>query len=357
MTWRKTVATGWIAGLLALLAGLGVSSGLSAASEPLPALGIELDATSVSGLSAGAYMAEQIELTHASHLVGAGIVAGGPFACAESASGRAHVLWNELGSWENEVQSGTSCTQISAGVPDPKTLADRAKELAEAGEIDPVASLAAHKVYLFTGAKDEIVLSPVVEAAASFYKALGVPDANVHLEHSPVAGHSFITKTKGKDCGTSEKPYVSHCGYNQARAILEWIYGRPLVDPGPEPTGSFIVFDQSVFDKSPPDGLAEDGVVYVPAACAGTNSGCRLHVVLHGCQQSRDAVGEDFIKESGFAELADKNKLVILFPQTGIAATNGCFDWWGYTGLDFMGREAPQIAAIWAMVERLAAQP
>ena len=63
---------------------------------------------------------------------------------------------------------------------------------------------------------------------------------------------------------------------------------------------------------------------------------------------------EDFIKESGFAELADTNKFVILFPQTSLAAPNGCFDWWGYTGLDFMGKDAPQIAAIWAMVERLA---
>jgi hypothetical protein len=35
----------------------------------------------------------------------------------------------------------------------------------------------------------------------------------------------------------------------------------------------------------------------------------------------------------------------------------GCWDWWGYTGLDFLGKDAPQIAAIWAMVERLTKAP
>ena len=36
---------------------------------------------------------------------------------------------------------------------------------------------------------------------------------------------------------------------------------------------------------------------------------------------------------------------------------HGCWDWWGYTGLDYLGKDAPQIAAIWAMVEHLATQP
>ena len=54
------------------------------AAEQLPALGADLSATSVSGLSSGAYMAGQIEVAHSSQIVGAGIVAGGPFACAET---------------------------------------------------------------------------------------------------------------------------------------------------------------------------------------------------------------------------------------------------------------------------------
>lgn len=54
------------------------------AAEALPKLGADLAATSVSGLSSGAFMAVQIEVAHSKDIVGAGIVAGGPYACAES---------------------------------------------------------------------------------------------------------------------------------------------------------------------------------------------------------------------------------------------------------------------------------
>jgi poly(3-hydroxybutyrate) depolymerase len=100
-------------------------------------------------------------------------------------------------------------------------------------------------------------------------------------------------------------------------------------------------------------------VVYVPPSCT-EKPGCRVHIALHGCEQSREVVGDDFIKESGYAEIADANRLIILFPQakaiTGINP-QGCWDWWGYTGLDYLGKDAPQIAAIWAMVEHLAKAP
>ena len=45
---------------------------------PLPALGADLEATSVSGLSSGAFMASQFHIAHSRIVVGAGIVAGGP---------------------------------------------------------------------------------------------------------------------------------------------------------------------------------------------------------------------------------------------------------------------------------------
>jgi poly(3-hydroxybutyrate) depolymerase len=86
-----------------------------------------------------------------------------------------------------------------------------------------------------------------------------------------------------------------------------------------------------------------------------------VHIALHGCAQSRETegVGDTFVKESGFAEAADANRIVVLFPQAKASAANpyGCWDWWGYTGLDFLGKDAPQIKAIWAMAEQLATAP
>ena len=65
---------------LVMLGGLGILAGglgVAYATETLPRLGVTLSATSVSGLSSGAYMAGQIEVAHSKDIVGAGIVAGG----------------------------------------------------------------------------------------------------------------------------------------------------------------------------------------------------------------------------------------------------------------------------------------
>ena len=72
-----------------------------------------------------------------------------------------------------------------------------------------------------------------------------------------------------------------------------------------------------------------------------------------------EKVGDTFIKGAGFAEIADTNRLIVLFPQVKASIVNpqGCWDWWGYTDLDYLSKDAPQIAAIWAMVQELAMTP
>jgi poly(3-hydroxybutyrate) depolymerase len=328
----------------------------AAAAEDLPNLGVALPQTSVSGLSSGAYMAGQIEVAHSKDIVGAGIVAGGPFACAETASGQLFPYW-PIVVWQNATQAANACMKDSWGAPDAEKLAKRAKELAEDGKIDELSGLADDKVYLFSGNEDQTVVRAVVEAAKRFYQAAGVPEGNVTLVEKE-GGHAFLTETEGTACGLSKDPYVSDCDYDQARAILEWIYGAPLADPSPSPTGKFITFDQSAFNDGVPNGLAAEGVVYVPEDCVG-HTGCRLHIALHGCDQAHETVGDAFIEKTGFARYADTNRLVVLFPQIAGSVVNphGCWDWWGYSDIDYLGKDAPQIKAVWAMAERLAMQP
>ena len=338
--------TGFLAALLL------ASSG--ACADPLPPLGTALSETSVSGLSSGAYMAGQLQIAHAEDIVGAGIVAGGPFACAESANSRLFPFW-PTAVIQNAAKALNSCMDTTMGVPNPEDLVERAKELAADGDIAPLSALANHTVYLYSGNDDQTVTRPVVEAAKQFYDMAGVALGNVTLVKG-AGGHAFITEEGGAACGLSEGPYVSDCNYDQARAILGWIYG-PLEPASAVPQGEFLVFDQEVFSE-PGDSFADEGVVYIPSTCR-SEPGCRVHVALHGCRQSRESVGDTFIKDTGFAEIADTNRLVILFPQArAISGINpeGCWDWWGYTGLDYLGKDAPQIAAIWAMVERLAEQ-
>jgi poly(3-hydroxybutyrate) depolymerase len=340
--------------LLALLVCYGQALPVRA-SEALPPLGAALEATSVSGLSSGAYMAGQIQLAHAKDIVGAGIVAGGPFACAESAAGRLVPYW-PTAVMQNAQKALHGCMLVDWGTPDPVGLADRAKELASAGELDPLTDLAADKVYLYSGSSDRTVMRPVVEAAKQLYLELGVPKENIALVEGE-GGHGFLTEDAGEACALTDKPYVNDCDYDQAKAILEWIYG-PLATPSAEPKGRQIVFDQSDFAETG-TGLAPEGVVYLPEVCAEAGASCRLHIVLHGCEQSRETVGDTLIKDSGFEELADTNRLIVLFPQikASVVNPNGCWDWWGYTGLDYLGNDAPQIKAIWSMVERLAERP
>ena len=49
------------------------------------------------------------------------------------------------------------------------------------------------------------------------------------------------------------------------------------------------------------------------------------------------------------------NRVVVLYPQVTGTPLNPrrCWDWWGYSGEGYLGRGAPQIAAVRAMVARL----
>ena len=80
-----------------------------------------------------------------------------------------------------------------------------------------------------------------------------------------------------------------------------------------------------------------------------------MHIAFHGCAQNRAAVGDAFVRDTGFARWADGNRLIVLFPQTASGATNpqGCWDWWGYTGRAYLTTEGPQIEAVHRMLMRL----
>ena len=71
-------------------------------------------------------------------------------------------------------------------------------------------------------------------------------------------------------------------------------------------------------------------------------------------------VGDDVYGKTGYNEWADTNSIVVLYPQldsTEIPANpEGCWDWWGYTGLNFQTQSGQQLSATRAMVQRLTKQ-
>jgi hypothetical protein len=357
---RRVVWTGAIAlGLLAALLLFWVyrSGPGDTRSGALPALGVVIERTSVSGLSSGGYMAGQFQVAHSDIVIGAGLVAGGPYGCAESSFSRMWPIWTTAVP-HNLNLALNACMDDGLSVmgkPDVETLVRRTRELAEAGKIAPLRGLTDDRVYLFHAADDGTVERSVVEAGARFYRAVGVPGSNIRFVRHDRGAHAFITKDAGLDCGVAGAPYLNDCDYDQAGAIIRHIYREAEPARG-APDGAFISFDQSRYTESGTShSLAAEGIVYVPRVCR-EEPGCAVHIAFHGCQQNRDAVGDAFIRGSGFARWADANRLVVLFPQTRRSTVNpkACWDWWGYTGLNFRDRSAAQIAAVRAMLDRLA---
>lgn len=341
--------------LALLLAAIGPAP--FAQAEDLPAAGADLRRTSVSGLSSGAYMAGQFQIAYSETVIGAGIVAGGPYGCANTPGGSLNPFWAAVMAMNIE-RALSRCMKdgsfFSGGVPSAADLADQARRLADSGRIDALQALASDKIYLFSGANDETVERAVVERAAELYARLGVPAANIVLMKHDKAAHAFITQDGGSACGTGGAPFIEDCDYDQAKAVLEAIYGSLSAAPE-DASGRYVVFAQDAFGNSGDTALADEGVAYVPAVCA-RQAGCAVHVVFHGCKQGRPAVGDAFIKTSGYERWAAAGRLILLFPQVEASALNpnGCWDWWGYTGREFLTRDAPQMAAVRRMLDRLA---
>lgn len=345
---------------------LGVAAGagllmLLAACRPdvpqLPAVRARLDGTTVSGVSSGAYMAGQVHLAHNSIVTGAALVAGGPYGCAQSVYTRGIIgpgsalinasraingcMGNELASW---------------GVPNPRQLAEQAQGFAREGRIDPIETTAGDRIYLFSGTQDETVLPEIGLAALHFYEHIGVPADRIKRIADVPAGHGFIAKGKGGACDASAKPFINDCAYDQAGDLLAYLLGS-LAPPDETASTERLIFDQHAFTSDLIDhGLAREGVVLMPERCR-REAGCRVHVVFHGCRQSRAEVGDTFIEDSGYARWAGPNRLIVLMPQAQSSTANpyGCWDWWGYTGSEYLTRKGSQIVAVRRMLDRLAA--
>lgn len=318
----------------AAIAAMGMGSALAAVN--LPALKIDKTQTTVSGLSAGGFMAVQLHVAYsATFAKGAGVVAGGPFYCAEGS------IVNATG----------RCMVTPASIP-TSTLVNTTNTWASQGLIDPVANLQASKVYLFSGTLDSVVKTGSMDALRTYYNSF-VPAANVVYKKDIAAEHAMVTDDYGNGCSTKGAPYISDCNFDLAGAMLQHLYG-PLNarNNAALPAGNYVEFNQNQFITN--HGMATTGWAYIPQACqAGGTATCRLHVVLHGCKQNVSDVQQQYVRNTGYNRWADSNNIVMLYPQTSLAATNSCFDWWGYDNANYAKKSGPQMVAIKAMVDQL----
>jgi poly(3-hydroxybutyrate) depolymerase len=340
-----------VAALVGFLIISAVAPRTTTAVSALPALGADPAQTSVSGLSSGAFMAVQYQVAYSANVVGAGVVAGGPYYCAAGLGHVADAIAICMG-------------MVPSAPPNPALMWSAAKEFAATSQIDPLSNLRTRRIYVFSGTKDTIVQQQAVDATVEFFRLAGVPDANISYVNTVPSGHALIAPNFGNSCSANSTPYINHCqvnghAYDQAGALLAHIYG-PLEPRVPTPAGKLIAFNQREFADAA-TGLADKAYVYVPSACAPAGAACKIHVAIHGCKQSAKVVGKDFYTGSGYNNWADNNKLVVLYPQVDASTLpynpNGCWDWVGYTGLNYALKSGGQMMAIKAMVDRLTSRP
>lgn len=319
---------------LALL--LSVTS--ACAADRLPALGADAATFTVSGVSSGGYMAVQMHVAHSSRIRGVGALAAGPYYCAQGSLWRAQFSCMSPGAW--------------TPLPRLEVLKNHTDRYAREGLIDPTANLGSSRVWLFSGIYDRTVKTEVVERLAAFYGAYGVK-ASVIKE---AAGHAMVTEDAGNACSTTEPPFINDCNYDAAGELLQELL--TAARRAPKPSGRLVAFDQQEFGASAGISMADTGYAYVPVVCATER--CQVHVAFHGCRQSAEQIGEQFVRDAGYNRWADTNRLIVLYPQAvpryvfWLYNPRGCWDWWGYTGGRYATKEAPQIRAVMAMVERLA---
>lgn len=102
--------------------------------------------------------------------------------------------------------------------------------------------------------------------------------------------------------------------------------------------------------------LAETGYIYVPHNCKDSKSGCRVHMSLHGCKQSSELVGTDYITRTGYLQYAASNDIVVLFPQVqpDESNVNGCWDVIGMKNKrDYATNRAVQQDTLMRMIKRV----
>jgi Poly(3-hydroxybutyrate) depolymerase len=328
------------------------------AGEPLPPLSIDTAQVSVSGVSSGGYMATQMLVAHSARIIGAGIIAAGPWFCAGT-----DFPWNA-------VTVFARCMNLPdlipfLGPPDIDSMVIETRHQAAVGGIDDPSNLGRAHVYLFSGAEDTLMPRPVVDALRDYYEAF-IPASHVRFEGDIEAAHAMVTADFGQPCDTFATPFINDCRYDAAGNLLQQIYGR--LSPPVAPTGTLRAFDQrAFFGNDSRAGMAAEGYVYIPAGCAG--GGCRLHVAFHGCAQNAAAIGDAFYRHAGYNRWAEANRIVVLYPQTAAITRSvlgftlpwpnpqACWDWWGFTADDYYTKAAPQIRAITAMIDRLASRP
>lgn len=247
-------------------------------------------------------------MAHSASLVGAAIFAGPPFYCAQA----------------NLDIALSSCMKDPALISVP-LLVQETMNAAAINSIDATRNLANDKVWIFTGKKDTVVLSGVVEKTRNYYANFVKNSTNIIFYNTFPAEHAWITTTATHKCDFFGDPFMNNCSFDAVGDFLNHFYA-PINPPGVFNSNNLLRFEQSKYVLSGvPSAISmgDTGYVYIPSKCASGSETCRLHVAFHGCNMDLATIGEIFVQHNGLNEYAESNNIVILYPQ--VCKMSVCF--------------------------------
>ncbi|MFQ3249945.1 MAG: poly(3-hydroxybutyrate) depolymerase [Glaciecola sp.] len=318
-------------------------SGPSSQADTEASLKSEQANITVSGLSSGAYMAMQFHLSHSDKVTGSGLIAGGPYYCAQGSIGEA--LENCVANPDANIDLKTIDATIAQYQQDDNLASP------EHNEND--------KVWMLHGTLDTRINRVVADKLAEQVKTIFKP-SNTKYVTDQAFSHVMPTLSSGAECSESNAPFIGNCQYDAAGELLNFI--KPLESAKSTKSNEtlsldLVTFNQANYAGEHAETLGEDAFLFVPESCK-TDGNCDVHVSFHGCNQNAEAIGNEYAKNAGFNAWADTNNLVVLYPQTKKSAfmplnPQACWDWWGYTGADYANKNGKQIQAVMSLVNNI----
>ncbi|MFW6346869.1 MAG: poly(3-hydroxybutyrate) depolymerase [Halomonas sp.] len=319
----------------------------------MPALDARQGEASVLGVSSGGYMATQLAVAWPERFAGLGVLAAGPWSCAQGSLGLA------LG----------QCMETRRGMPDRDDLRQRLDDYRRRELVGDAEALARLQVYVWHGEEDEVVEPALGTALADqFREWLADPERQLRHRQDADIGHGWpidaalsdAEPAELGDCRGGGNTHLLACDRDIAGEALAWLHGDLATPAEGAPEGELHRFDQGDFAAK---GLADTGYLFVPAGCEAGD--CAVTLALHGCNMGAEMVDEAFVRHTGLNAWAAANRRIVLYPQAESRLGNpqGCWDWWGYAESTWQldplhdTRQGTQAEALMAMLSRLQERP
>merc|ERR1712156_524874 len=264
--------------------------------DQLPSVAsVNPNSITLGGFSSGPSFATQFHVGYSSFVKGVGLWCGLP----------------ELVS----LQTGDAAGGAN-GVSVQQLMQDTAA-LESSNAIDSTSNLASSKVYIVHGSEDTVVDPLFAVKIKEFYEGYNV-NQMVAKTYYKNGEHGVYSNRRGTPCGQLNlQTFIQNCGEDTVYEMFEHLLPN-VVGPGDDGkfSSSLKPFSQvKFFDNFASSSMSETGYYYVPESCNGNVNSCHLHVFFHGANQSTDKIGTEFIESSGLLEMAETNKIVLLFPQ------------------------------------------